>query len=261
MINRAGLAILIGAMLAAGSAVKTQAGEQTSGSSVSLTSGTTLNAELSAAVDSKKAKAGDAVMAQITEAVKEDGKIVVPKGAKIVGHVTQSSARAKGDPGSALGIHFEKAVLKGGQEIPLNVWIRAIAAEPRSVYQPGPEQNTLAGTPAAGTSPMSGRSAMGGPPAGAGAPPVGVTNSSPDDSGPGNAADKASGAAGGLNAAGQLSPNSRGVFGLDGVHLATDASNLAQGSLITSSGKNVRLDSGTRLLLVFVADVSATPNK
>jgi len=258
----AGLVIIIGAMLGVGSGAHAQAGPQTGGNSSSLANGTILNAELSASVDSKKAKDGDPVMAQITEAVKEDGKTVIHKGAKLVGHVTQASARAKGDPVSSLAIQFTKAVLKSGQEIPLRIWIRAIAAEPRGVYQPGPEQNTMAGTPAAGQSPMgSGRSTMGGPPA-ATAPPVGAsTDATIGTEGSVNATGKTVRQTGGLDAAGQLTPNSRGVFGLDGVNLAADAPSATQGSLITSSGKNLKLDSGTRLLLVVLADPAATPNK
>jgi hypothetical protein len=259
MKTHTGLAIVIGALLCVGRISQAQSGAEASGNSVALASGTTLNAELSASIDSKKAKAGDQVMAQITEAVKENGKTVIPKSAKIVGHVTQAFARAKGDPESALAIQFDKAVLKKGQEIPLSVWIRAIAAEPRSVYQPGPEQNTTAGTPAAGQSPMgaSRSSTMGGPPAATG-PPVGAAGGA---GGSLNDAERSAGSAGGLNAAGQLTANSRGVFGMDGVRLATDASNASQGSLVTSSGKSLRLDSGTRLLLVISAEAATTTSK
>lgn len=253
-----GLAILLGALLGVGNPVQAQTAPQTGGSNVLLVSGTTLNAELSASVDSKKAKAGDAVTAHISEAVKEDGKTVIPKGAKLVGHVTQASARAKGDAESALAIQFDKAVLKNGQEILLSVWIKAIAAEPRSLYQPGPEQSTMAGTPGAGQSPMgSGRSTMGGPPA-ATAPPVGSTGGG---EGPTNDPARTAGSPGGLNTSGQLTPNSRGVFGMDGVQLATNGPSATHGSVITSSGKTMHLDSGTRLLLVVLADAATTPNK
>jgi hypothetical protein len=248
------LAILIGAIFAAGSAGQAQTRAPASGSSASLASGTTLYAALGASVDSKRAKTGDPVMAHITEAVKAGGETVIPKGAKLVGKVTQAAARGKGDADSALGIQFDRVVMKNGQEIPLRVWIGAIAAEPKDVYQPGPEQSTLAGTPGAGPSPMgTGRSTMGGPPAAA-APPIGASTGTA-------AAEQMPGTAGGLNASGQLDSNSRGVFGLDGVRLATDAANPAQGSLITSSGKNVRLDSGTRLLLVSIGEVSGAAKK
>jgi type IV secretory pathway VirB10-like protein len=90
----------------------------------SLASGTAVNAALSSPIDSKKCKPGDPVNARSTEAVKSEGKTVIPKGAKLVGHVTQASARAKGESESSLGIVFDKAILKNGEEIPLNVrWI------------------------------------------------------------------------------------------------------------------------------------------
>src|SRR5207302_7138852 len=67
----------------------------------SLAAGTAFNAALSSPIDSKKCKPGDAVNARTTEAVKSEGRIVIPKGSKVVGHVTQASARAKGESESA----------------------------------------------------------------------------------------------------------------------------------------------------------------
>src|ERR1700757_3105805 len=85
-----------------------------------LASGTTFNTSLTKSVDTKHAKAGDAIEARTTEAVKTDKKTVLPKGTKLVGHVTQASARAKGESQSTLGIAFDRAILKDGTEIPLN---------------------------------------------------------------------------------------------------------------------------------------------
>src|SRR5713101_9725794 len=85
----------------------------------SLAAGTAVNAELNQSVDSKKAKEGDAVTAHTTESVKSDGKVVIPKGTKLVGHVTRATARAKGDADSALAVQFDRAILKNGQEMPL----------------------------------------------------------------------------------------------------------------------------------------------
>src|SRR5437879_9688405 len=50
--------------------------------------------------------------------------------------------------------------------------------------------------------------------------------------------------------AGQLTSNSQGVFGLNGLNLSAAGSNATEGSVITSAGKNVHLDGGTRMLLV-----------
>ncbi|MGH8178366.1 MAG: hypothetical protein ACREV5_19075, partial [Steroidobacter sp.] len=55
-------------------------------------------------------------------------------------------------------------------------------------------------------------------------------------------------AIGGLDATGRLASGSQGVFGLDGVNISS-ATN-ASGSVLTSSSRNVRLDRGTRMLLV-----------
>jgi hypothetical protein len=73
----------------------------------------------------------------------------------------------------------------------------------------------------------------------------------------GSVAGVTSGTAGGLNAAGQLTSNSRGVFGLNGLNLNSAAMNSSQGSIITSAGKNVHLDSGTQMLLVSQAAAGA----
>ena len=111
-----------------GASASTAASAQGNGSSAAIADGTAINATLNSSVDSKKAKQGDEVTAHTTEAIKSQGKTVVPKGSKLVGHVTRASARGRGDADSALGIAFDKAILKGGEEIPLNGSIQALAS-------------------------------------------------------------------------------------------------------------------------------------
>jgi len=230
----------------------------------SLASGTAFNAALSSPIDSKKCKPGDAVNAHTTEAVKSEGKTVIPKGAKLVGHVTQASARAKGESESSLGIVFDKAILKNGQEIPLSAGIQAIASAQSSASAAGSEIDTMggAGASAAGSGMSGGRGALGGVTSAAGGAVGTVTNTAANVGGVaggavntaanagGSVAGASKGAIGGLNAAGQLTSNSQGVFGLNGLNLNAAASNATQGSVITTAGKNVHLDSGTRMLLV-----------
>jgi uncharacterized protein (DUF3084 family) len=93
-----------------------------------LASGTAFNATLNSPVDSKKNKSGDSVTAHTTENVKSGGKTVLPKGTKLTGHITHCSVRAQGNSESALAITFDRAILKNGQEVPLNVAIQAIAS-------------------------------------------------------------------------------------------------------------------------------------
>ena len=245
--NRASLAILLGALLGGG--VSTPGGTraeftgrglaQGSGESFSFARGTALHVELDTSVDSKKVRTGDAVNAHVTEAVKANGQTVIPKNTKLVGHVTQASARAKGDAGSALAIVFDKAVLKKGQEMLLRVVIQAMAAAPRFTPDPGPDAASINnGGAAAEGSPMK------------------PSHTSPAEaaSRTGSAAEKSTstgnGAGPGLDSSGQLTSNSHGVLGLEGLHLSTDATSATEGSLVTSSGKSVHLDSGIRMLLV-----------
>jgi len=61
---------------------------------------------------------------------------------------------------------------------------------------------------------------------------------------------KSAGAVGGLNATGQLASGSKGVFGMKGIDIASATAGSAEGSVLSSSAHNVRLDRGTRMLLV-----------
>jgi hypothetical protein len=241
--------------------VSTVASAQNGQANGSLASGTAINAELSSPIDSKKCKPGEAVNAHSTEVVKSEGKIVIPKGAKLVGHVTEASARAKGESQSSLGIVFDKAILKNGQEIPLNAGIQAIAAAQSSASVAGSDMDAT-GASAAGSGMAGGHGALGGVASTAGGAVGTVTNTAANVGGVaggtvnsaanagGSITDASKGAVGGLNAAGQFTSNSQGVFGLNGLNLNAAGSNATQGSLITSAGKNVHLESGTRMLLV-----------
>src|SRR6266403_1941069 len=125
----------------AASAASAQNGQ----ANASLASGTAFNAALSSPIDSKKCKPGDPVNARTTEAAKSEGKTAIPKGSKLVGHVTQASARAKGESESSLGIVFDKAILKNGGEIPLNAGIQAIASAQSSASAAGSDMDTIGG--------------------------------------------------------------------------------------------------------------------
>jgi len=245
----------------AASAASAQNGQ----TNASLGSGAAINAELTAPVDSKKAKPGDSVNARTIEAAKSNGKTVIPKGSKLVGHVTQASARSKGDSESALGIVFDKAILKNGQEVPLNVGIQALAsAQSAATANAGNDLSTAggAGTYGGGSGRTAGGGALGGvtsttsgaagtvtnTAASAGNTAGGTLNSTTRSAT--NTVVGSKGAVGGLDAAGQLTSGSQGVFGLQGVNLSSATTGAAQGSLITSAGKNLHLDSGTQMLLV-----------
>jgi hypothetical protein len=228
-----------------------------------------MNAALSQPVDAKKNKPGDAVTARTLEATKSEGKVVIPKGSKLVGHVTECKQRGKEEKESALGIVFDKAILKNGQEIPLNVTIRALAAAQTAAAGSVGGDELAAGGGAVGSARTSGGGALGGVRSTAGAATGAVANTAAGAGGIAggaansavNSAGAARGAVGGLNAAGQLTSNSQGVFGLEGLNLNAAAANSTQGSLITSTSKNVHLDGGTQLLLVSQAQAASASSK
>ena len=209
-------------------------------SEASLAGGTSILAELNSGLDSKKAKTGDTISAKTLDAVKSaDSRTILPKGTKLVGHLTQASARSKGDGESLLGIAFDKAILKDGSEMALSVKVQAIAEavafSGNGMVTPSSDTSTL-GTQQ--TSPM-GNGRMGPP---SSPPPPGVSGAAPEGE---------TSASAGLNA------GSRGVIGLRGLKLSAASVEGKMVSTVSSDGKNVHLDSGTRFLLVTLAGASA----
>ncbi|HXJ06472.1 MAG TPA: hypothetical protein VNH65_15310 [Candidatus Acidoferrum sp.] len=262
-----------GAQASANGSTSASGSANAGANSAALAGGSTFNAALSAPLDSKKCKQGDPVKARTTEPAKSGGKTAFPKGTKLEGHVTRASSRAKGDSESAIGIVFDRAILKNGEEVPLNVAIQAIASTQTSAAVAGSDFDSMgsAGASAVGSGMAGGRGTLGGVASTAGGAAGAITNTAANVGGTaggalnsaGNAAGGVSGtskgAIGGLNSAGQLTSGSQGVFGLNGLSLSSAAANSTQGSLITSAGKNVHLESGTRMLLVSQAQAGAEP--
>lgn len=210
-------------------------------------SAVTISATLSKSIDAKKAKTGDEVSAKTTQELRASSGVTIPKGSKLIGHVTDAKARAKGDSESSLSIAFDNVMLKNGQEIPLHADIQALAPPPNnSPAQLGDENMAGAGAPGGSPAPMAGRSNggmngnMGNPAGGASSNPGGINPAA----GPVNSTANPSG-----NENVQLSSSSTGVIGLNGIQLSSAGSNGAPSSVIVSSGKDLKLDSGTRMVL------------
>ena len=205
-----------------------------------LAVGTTIPAMLDKWVDARKSKVGDEVTAQTTEPVKEDGQIIIPKGSKIVGHVTEAKSRSEDDPNSVLGITFDRAVLKKGGELPLRLTIQAIAPDLTSAASVEPLSGTTATDSTAGMGPLNRPSTMGAnadPNAGMPGRPMSPVNSAYEEQ------------SGGRTANGALTPQCHGVLGIQGLSLAFRPNDASKTPLIISQTKNVRLDGRTQLML------------
>jgi hypothetical protein len=232
--------------------------EQNNAINASLAGGWPISAELRSSVDSKKAKQGDALEARMTEAIKANGKTILPAGTKLTGHVTQVSSKSKGDADSSLGLAFDKAILKNGEEIPLNVMLQALATPGAA---PAPSGATdMGSTPSPGTPINSGVPGGVNPREMSPGMSPGAPGNRPMNTGETSSESSRETPGGTLIAAGKLTPNSHGVFGVQGGALKPETTSGA-GLVITSTGKNLRLDSGTQLLLVTQATSAAETSK
>jgi hypothetical protein len=200
---------------------------------VRFSPGTVIRAELAKSVDAKKSKVGDQVLAKtMDDFLSDKNEVLAPMGSQVLAHVVEVSQHQGNSP-STLGIAFDKIVLKNGAEVPLKASIQAIGP-PES--NPAAFNDPMAASAAPGTPSMSspGRGAYGGT-----TPNPGVPSSTNPA---GTAIPDTTGAA--IN--GRLTPNSQGVVGISGLSLSTGA---AQDSLLTSPKHNVKLDSGTQMIL------------
>ena len=91
--------------------------------------------ELAKSIDSKKAKVGDEVTAKVLSDVRSSSGVAIQKGSKLIGKVTEASARSNGDATSALGIAFDRAVLKNSSTLSLVSTIQAVIAPPRQLIK------------------------------------------------------------------------------------------------------------------------------
>ncbi|HYL63063.1 MAG TPA: hypothetical protein VE077_10620, partial [Candidatus Methylomirabilis sp.] len=218
--------------------------------SASLSTGTTVNADLATALDARKCHPGQRVVAQATQDVKQDGHVVLRKGTRLIGHVTEAEAKTKANAESSLGIVFDEAVMKDGQTVPFHAAIQALA-EAQSAAMVGDDGLMSSGDAMGSAGTMGSGGSRGGLLGGAGgavgstAGMAGGAAGSLGQTAGGtlrnttSAAGSAAGAAGGLNAAGQLTSTSSGVFGLHGLSLDSAASSATEGSVVTSKAGSV----------------------
>jgi hypothetical protein len=212
--------------------------------SVKFEFGATLNAVLSDSVDARRSKPGDPVKARASEDLKVGGTVVIPRGAKLVGHVTEAQPAAKSGEHARLGVVFDRADLKDGRRIPLHATFYALAAPEGAASARG---SSLGG-------------GFGGGFGGGGTTPgdmVSASNSSSSDdvstlAGGGTRHEElkpSADAVGGLKSNGTLYASSRGVFGLEDISLEPNAVPSGGSSVILDNGRSVHLASGTRMLL------------
>src|ERR1700687_1268933 len=79
----------------------------------------TVFAVLTKSLESKSATAGQELSLRTISDVMTNGAVVIPRGSRLVGHISEVATKGKDEPQSVLAIVIDKAVTTGGREIPL----------------------------------------------------------------------------------------------------------------------------------------------
>lgn len=92
-----------------------------------------LFAVLSKSLESKTAIEGQEFVLRTISDLLVNGEVVIPRGSKLLGHVSSVATKGKDEPESILGIIIDKAINARGVEIPLQVIVAAVARPTNSL--------------------------------------------------------------------------------------------------------------------------------
>lgn len=216
--------------------------------------------ELSKSLKAKKLKVGDKVTAEVTQDVVAHGKVIIPIETRLVGHVTEVSARDKGQAESRLGIVFDRILLKHYHDISFQAVVQAVAPPVvRKSLVDAPSQMlppSMSGAVSRGSVPTA-RGASSGSGSGQGGNGGSASLSTITTQAPvtikASASPHVDGSKGVQETDSTGKPMSigmpQGVTGLKGLSLTSAPSLNTPGPVIVSNTENVSLDSGTQILL------------
>jgi hypothetical protein len=200
-----------------------------------LEAGTIIHVSLVKPVGARKNKPGDEVIAKTTWDVRsEDGVVVLPVGSTIVGHITKVSVRSREQKVSAVRIVLDHAFLTDGTNVSLALAIQAIGrVQADDVREVEDELATGGERRAMAMRAISTPASMGG-------------------SMLRDALTLMNAAANPAEATAVLEPltsSSHGVIGLPNLYLSAEVSPSTNVSVVSSKNTNVRLNSGTEMIL------------
>ncbi len=251
---------------AAGSAVVNGDRANASASSEGSAEMRPVTGELEGKLDSKTARSGDPVVVKTTQKMKTADGTEIPKGTRLVGHVTEVQAHEKGHAESQMGLEFDRAELKGGQAMAIHSMIQSVQPNPSAMAASSVASEDALDTPMGGGAVGAGGGAMASGRAGGGgllggtaggvASATGRVGSdlgstaggamrTTGNLGSGASANLAHGVGSTANGAGSLGAR---ATGMPGVMLRGDAAGSASG-VLSASNKNIHLDSGTQIVL------------
>ncbi|HWT64651.1 MAG TPA: hypothetical protein VN151_00950 [Terracidiphilus sp.] len=222
-----------------------------------------VNAELVGKLDSKSAKVGDTVVAKTTSKVRTADGSMLPKGSRLVGHITSVQAHGAGHADSSLGLVFNRAELKDGQSFAIHSVLESVAPPVSMAAASSSEDDVAMSAPMGATAARGGGRTGGGllgGGAGLASSATAATATTVNSAAEGAARttgslaqntteDVAAGARATAATTGQMATHTTAI---PGVMLAGDATGAASGTL-TATNRNVSLSSGTQLVLGLAA--------
>ena len=209
-----------------------------------------ITGELTSKLDSKTAKAGDKVELKTTEKATMADGTVIPKGSKIMGHVTEAQAYIANTDNGRLTLQFDQAEIKSGQSMPIKSAIQTIKpAGSDTVDASAAMPNSSSSSPQTSSGAAPNGTASPGTPAATAA----GARSATDNSNPG--ASPAGGATSGPAPGTTVARNGNVVIkttAVPGVLVASSTTGQpfsnASGALL-SARQDVHLDGGTKVVL------------
>ena len=222
--------------------------------------------ELEGRLDSKTAKPGDKVIVKTSEKMRTADGTEIPKGSRLVGHVTEVQAHEKGHAESHMGLEFDRADLRGGQSMAIHSMIESVQPSASAVAAGTMDNEEAFATPVGGGGGSMGGGAIGGGRVGGGGLLGGTAGGAAAATGSlgsnlGSTAgsamratgDVSGGAAANLGhgvsgAAGGAAALGAHATGIQGVMLNGEAVGSASG-MLSAANKNIHLDSGTQMVL------------
>jgi hypothetical protein len=220
--------------------------------------------ELVGKLDTASAKTGDSVVLKTKENVKTADGTEIPKGSKLVGHVTQVQPHGEGKSNSQIALQFDHAELKGGQNVAIQSAIQSVA----------PSSDSSTGSAGGTASPMP--SNPGGAPSGGASGANGsMPNSRSTEPATANSGSYQQGASGssassttsnGMTAGTVVQRNGNiaiSTTAIPGVLLANNAPGqhdprMASASgILLGAGRDVHLDGGTQMVVAVAAAPAA----
>jgi hypothetical protein len=189
-----------------------------------------------------------------SENVKFPGGAEIPKGSKLIGHVTNVQARGEGKENSQIAIQFDRAEVKGGQDMAIESVIQSLSPAAGSG---GATENGVPGNYGTSASPSSGSApsapSMNGSGSGTDRPSVGSNTTAQPGTTDQNTNSSAPTAGSIVARNGNVAIRTTAI---PGVLLANDINGLPfanASGLLLGARQDIHLDGGTQMVVAFVA--------